>query len=121
VAYSLKARIVDSQQPSSTIQQRNCVFCAVRADGCARNNGIRDAIVSKNCTATEERCFLCDPCRVCIMSEVDAGSSTFTIALREAMKREPSAWGVQLGHPVPGGCKYGDLTLEVGRVSNMRQ
>jgi hypothetical protein len=26
--------------------------------------------------------------------------------------------GVQLGHPVPGGDKYGDLALQVGGVSN---
>jgi hypothetical protein len=26
-----------------------------------------------------------------------------------------------LGHPVPGGYKYGDLALQVGGVSNLRQ
>jgi hypothetical protein len=26
--------------------------------------------------------------------------------------------GVQLSHPVPGGYKYGDLTLQVGGVSD---
>jgi hypothetical protein len=26
-----------------------------------------------------------------------------------------------LGHPVPGGHKYGDLALQVGGVSNLRQ
>jgi hypothetical protein len=33
-------------------------------------------------------------------------------------EREPSARGVQLGQPVPGGYKYGDLALQVGGVSN---
>jgi hypothetical protein len=26
--------------------------------------------------------------------------------------------GVYLGHPVPGGFKYGDMALQIGRVSN---
>jgi hypothetical protein len=29
--------------------------------------------------------------------------------------------GVYLGHPVPGGYKYGVLALQVGGVSNLRQ
>jgi hypothetical protein len=29
--------------------------------------------------------------------------------------------GLQPGHPVPGGYKYGDLTLQVGGVSNLSQ
>jgi hypothetical protein len=29
--------------------------------------------------------------------------------------------GAYLGHPVPGGYKYGDLALHVGGVSNLRQ
>jgi hypothetical protein len=31
---------------------------------------------------------------------------------------EPNARGVYLGHPIPGGYKYGDLALQVGGVSN---
>jgi hypothetical protein len=29
--------------------------------------------------------------------------------------------GVYLGHPVPGGCKYGDLALQDVEVSNLRK
>jgi hypothetical protein len=49
VAYSLKARIVEPQQRAVTSQrsvnnkQKNGVFCAIRADGCAGNSGIRHA------------------------------------------------------------------------------
>jgi hypothetical protein len=45
--------------------------------------------LSNSCTATEERCFLCGPCRSYIMSwalksspRVEAGPNTSTIALR---------------------------------------
>jgi hypothetical protein len=47
VAYSFRARIVESQQPAVAKQQRNGVFCAVRADGCARNSGISHAIAKQ--------------------------------------------------------------------------
>jgi hypothetical protein len=53
VAYSLKARIVESEEPAVARQlarkqqQKNGVSCAVRADGCVRNNGIRNAIAKQ--------------------------------------------------------------------------
>jgi hypothetical protein len=34
---------------------------------------------------------------------------------------EPSAWGYNRAKPVPWGYKYRYLTLEVGRVSNLRE
>jgi hypothetical protein len=37
---------------------------------------------------------------------------------KEVTKRESSAWGYVLCHPVPGGYKYGDLALQVGGVSD---
>jgi hypothetical protein len=30
-------------------------------------------------------------------------------------------WPTELGRPVPGGYEYGDLALQVGEVSNLRQ
>jgi hypothetical protein len=33
----------------------------------------------------------------------------------------PGGGGGELGHPVPGEYKYGDLALQVGGVSNLRQ
>jgi hypothetical protein len=52
VAYSLKTRIVESQQTAVTRQrsvklQKDGFFSAVRADSCARNNGIRHAIAKQ--------------------------------------------------------------------------
>jgi hypothetical protein len=53
VAYSLKARTVESQQPAVTRQRpvsKNrgmFFFCTIRADGCAYNNGIRHAIAKQ--------------------------------------------------------------------------
>jgi hypothetical protein len=52
-------------------------------------------------------------------SRVEAGSNTSTVALRVVGGEE---WETQcLGHHVPGGYKYGDLTLQVGGVSNLGQ
>jgi hypothetical protein len=48
---------------------------------------------------------------------VEAGSNTSTIALRVIGGDET---GTQC-NPVPGRYKYGDLALEVGGVSNLRQ
>jgi hypothetical protein len=42
VTYSLKIGTVESQQPAVT--RKKCVFCAVRAVGCACNNGFPHAI-----------------------------------------------------------------------------
>jgi hypothetical protein len=51
VTYSQKTRIVKSQKSAVTRQRpvnnSNGVFCAVRADGCVRNNGIRHAITKQ--------------------------------------------------------------------------
>jgi hypothetical protein len=59
------------------------------------------------------------------MALVEAGSNTSTVALRVVGgdKWVPSAWeyDVYPGNPVPGGYKCGDLALQVGEVSNLRQ
>jgi hypothetical protein len=57
------------------------------------------------------------------VSRVEAGSNTSTVALRVVGGDETGTQclGVELGHPVPGGYKYGDLTLQFWRVSNLRQ
>jgi hypothetical protein len=49
---------------------------------------------------------------------VEAGSNTSTVTLRVVGgdEKEPSARGIPLG-----GYKYGDLALQVGGVSNLRQ
>jgi hypothetical protein len=54
---------------------------------------------------------------------MEAGSNTSTVALRVVAGNEKGTQcpGAQLGHPVPGGYKYEDLTLQVGEVSNLRQ
>jgi hypothetical protein len=54
---------------------------------------------------------------------VKAASNNFTVALRVVGGDEKGTQclGVLLGHPVPGGYKYGDLALQVGGVSNLRQ
>jgi hypothetical protein len=53
----------------------------------------------------------------------EADSNTSTVALRTVGSDENGAQylGVKLGHPVPGRDKYGDLALQVGGVSNLRQ
>jgi hypothetical protein len=53
---------------------------------------------------------------------VEAGSNIYTVGLRVVGddKKRTQYLGVKLGHPVPGGYKYGDLTLQVGTVTNLR-
>jgi hypothetical protein len=65
VAHSLKARIVESQQPTVTRQRpinNSSDFCAVRADGCVRNNRIRHA--------TAKQQLHCNRGMVCSMRSV---------------------------------------------------
>jgi hypothetical protein len=54
---------------------------------------------------------------------VEAGSNTSTVTLRVVRGDEKGTkcLGVQLGYPVTVGYKYGDLALQVGGVSNLRQ
>jgi hypothetical protein len=54
---------------------------------------------------------------------VEAGSNTFTVVLQVVGGDEKATQylGVYLGHPVPGGYKYGDLALQVGGVLNLKQ
>jgi hypothetical protein len=54
---------------------------------------------------------------------VEAGSSTSTVSLRVEGGDEKGTQflGVYLGHPVPGGYKYGDLAHQVGGFSNLRE
>jgi hypothetical protein len=53
---------------------------------------------------------------------VEAGSNTSTVVLRVVGGDEKGTQclGVQLGHPVPQGYKYGDLAVQVKGVSNLR-
>jgi hypothetical protein len=55
-------------------------------------------------------------------SRVEALSNASTVALRFVGGDEKGiqCLGVKLGHPVPGGYKYGDLALKVEGVSNFR-
>jgi hypothetical protein len=50
-------------------------------------------------------------------------ATTSTVAMRVVVGNEKGTQclGLYLGHPVPGGHKYGDLALQVGEVSNLRQ
>jgi hypothetical protein len=54
---------------------------------------------------------------------VEAGSSTSTVTVRVVGGNEKGTQclGVSLGHPDPGGYKYGDLALQVRGVSSLRQ
>jgi hypothetical protein len=54
---------------------------------------------------------------------VEAGSNNSTVALRVVgdYEKGTQCLEVKLGHPLPGGYKYGDLALKVGGVSNLRQ
>jgi hypothetical protein len=58
-----------------------------------------------------------------IRSRVEAGSNTYTIALRVVGGKEKGTQclGIQPGHPVPEGYKYRGLALHVEGVSNLRQ
>jgi hypothetical protein len=50
------------------------------------------------------------------------GQNSSTVALRVVRGdvKGTQGPGVQLGHPVPRGCKYGDLALQVGGVPDER-
>jgi hypothetical protein len=54
---------------------------------------------------------------------VEEGSNTSTVALRVigGDEKGTQCMGVYLGHPVPGGYKYGDLALYIEGVSKLRQ
>jgi hypothetical protein len=54
-------------------------------------------------------------------SRLEVGQNTSTIALRVLRGHGEGTQcpGVHLGHPVPGGYKYGDLALQVGGVSRI--
>jgi hypothetical protein len=55
-------------------------------------------------------------------TRVEEGLNTSTVALRVVGdEKGTQCLAVQPGHPVPGGYKYGDLALQVVRVSNLRQ
>jgi hypothetical protein len=54
---------------------------------------------------------------------VETGIEYLHVALRVVGGDEKGTHclGVYLGHPVAGEYKYGDLALQVGRISNLRQ
>jgi hypothetical protein len=58
-----------------------------------------------------------------VRPRVEAGSNTSTVALRVVKGDEKGiqSLGVWLGNPIPGGYEYGNLALQVGGVSNLRQ
>jgi hypothetical protein len=52
---------------------------------------------------------------------VEAGSNTSTVALQVLGGDEANpVSGCTTGHPLPRGCKYEDLALQVGGVSHLR-
>jgi hypothetical protein len=75
------------------------------------------AKASKNLTDRPTNSYTKEPLHA------EAGSNTSTVTLRVVGGDEEGTpcLGVQLGHHVPGGYKYGDLALQVGGVSNLRQ
>jgi hypothetical protein len=54
---------------------------------------------------------------------VEAGSNTSTVAQRvvEGDEKRTQCLGVKLSHLIPVGYKCGDVALQVGGVSNLRQ
>jgi hypothetical protein len=54
---------------------------------------------------------------------MEEGSNTSIVALLVVGSDEKGTkyLGVQLGHTVPAGYEYGDLVLQVGGVSNLRE
>jgi hypothetical protein len=72
--------------------------------------------------ATEQiqRLFTCHG-NTYVGSRVEAGYNTSTVvpASRKRRRKGNPVPGVYLGHPVPGGYKYGDLALQVGEVSRI--
>jgi hypothetical protein len=54
---------------------------------------------------------------------VEVGSNTSIVALRvvKGTEKGPPCLGLEPGHPIPGGYKYGDLALQVAGVSYLRQ
>jgi hypothetical protein len=50
-----------------------------------------------------------------------SGRSTVALRVVEGEEKGTQCLGVSLGHPVLGGHKYGDLALQVGGLSNLRQ
>jgi hypothetical protein len=53
--------------------------------------------------------------------EVGSNISTEALLVVGGDEKGTQRLGVQLGHPVPGGYKHGDLALQVGGLSNLRQ
>jgi hypothetical protein len=57
------------------------------------------------------------------VARVEASSNTSNLVMRVVGddEKETQCLGVKLGHPVPGGYKYGDQAIQAGRISNLRQ
>jgi hypothetical protein len=94
VAYSLKARIVESQQLAVTWQQpvnnnRGMVF-SMQSMPMAAHATMKYVMpsLSNNCTATEEQCFLCGQCQGYIMSLVE--SQSYAICVIHTLDKKPS-------------------------------
>jgi hypothetical protein len=70
---------------------------------------------------TKASSYLTNRPNCCMSPIVEAGSDTSFVALRVVGGDEMGTQcpGVQLGDPIPGGCEYGDLVLQVGEVSNL--
>jgi hypothetical protein len=58
-----------------------------------------------------------------VQARVEAGSNISTVALGvvEDGVKGTQCLGVKLGHLVTGGYKYGDLAIQAGGVSNLKQ
>jgi hypothetical protein len=69
------------------------------------------------------RCYEQDSLKQRVDARVEAGSNTSTVALRIVGGDEKGTQcpGVLLGHSVPGGYKCGNVALQIGGVSSLRQ
>jgi hypothetical protein len=69
-------------------------------------------------SVTAENMYILEKCIIENISRVQAGYNTSTVALRVVRSdgKGTQCPRVYVGHPVPGGYKYGDLTLQVWGV-----
>jgi hypothetical protein len=79
--------------------------------GIANGKGVLCAVLANICHAIIEE----------LVCRVEAGWNASTVALRvvKGDGKGTQCPGVYLGHPVPGGYKYGDLALQVGESQEL--
>jgi hypothetical protein len=101
VAYYLKARHVESQQ-------RNGVFCAVRGDGCARNNWIRHSTAKQQLHCNRGPVFSARSMSKCYKQDQLAVEP---VSRRRRRKGESQIWDSKIWSRVPRDSDPRNITL----------